>query len=64
MRETLKEIVKAGWQKFSRWFNLSDVIFLAAAGGLGYGIWQIHPPTAWIVLGSLFLILTTYGRFK
>ncbi len=52
------------FRKFLEWFTFSDCVFCVATGALGYGIFQVHPPSAFIVLGSLFLLLTVYGKFK
>ncbi len=51
-------------RKLNQWLSFSDCVFCAATGALGYGIFQIHPPSAFIILGVLFIVLTTYGRFK
>ena len=45
--------------------DTKDVFFLAGLGSVCYGIWQIAPPWAWIVGGSVLLLsalLFTWGR--
>lgn len=64
MRENLKQILSAAGVKLRGWFKFNDVAFLAAAGAVGYGIYQVHPPSAFIAIGGLFLILTTWEKFK
>ena len=41
-----------------------DIIILIAGGALGYGIWQIHPPSAFIVLGALTLGALLVAQLK
>lgn len=60
MRANLHKILSS---LFS-WFDFQDVVFIAAAGAVGYGVWQYSPAAAFITIGSLFLVLTTFGRFK
>jgi hypothetical protein len=42
--------------------RFNDVVFVAAVGALGYGIALIHPATAFIIIGLLFVILSTWGK--
>ena len=64
MSTNLRELVGAIGRLLKTSFSLSDCVFFAAAAALGYGLYQIHQPLAYIVLGILFIVLTTYGRFK
>lgn len=64
MRENLKQIFAVIGKRLAVTFKFADIVFLAATGSVGYGIYQIHPPSAFIAIGSLFIILTVYGRFK
>jgi len=41
----------------------NDAIFFLSAGVVGWGLWQISPATAAIIVGGLFLVLSLYGRF-
>ena len=36
-------------------FDLRDVVFFGGLIMLGYGLYQIHPPTMYVVLGGLFI---------
>ncbi len=49
-----------------RWLDLSrnDVVFLLASWPVGYGVWEIFQPAAFIVIGGLFLTLSLWGRFR
>jgi hypothetical protein len=60
MRAGLRAIFAA----IEPWFSLTDAVFLAGIGAVGYGIYQIDPPWAYIVVGGYFVILTTYGRLR
>lgn len=33
--------------------DLGDVMFVAAVAAVGYGVAQIHVPTAWVVVGVI-----------
>lgn len=33
------------------------LIELACLSTIGYGIWLIHPPTCWIVMGAIILAI-------
>jgi hypothetical protein len=48
------------WPEIDR----NDIVFILSAAAIGYGIWEIHPSVAFIVVGSLFLLLSLFGRFK
>lgn len=37
-------------------FTLYVIGFLALLGGLGYGAYLLHVPTAWIAVGALVMI--------
>lgn len=37
--------------------DLRDVFVACGLGAIGYGIGQIYPPAAWIVIGAVILIL-------
>lgn len=39
----------------------NDVIFLAGAGTVAYGVWQIYPPAGIIALG-LVMVAVALGR--
>lgn len=64
MAENLRSMLTRSWRQLRAWFSLNDLVFIAAAGFLGYGIWLIHQPSAYITIGLLFVLLTTWGRFK
>ncbi len=32
-------------------------------GAVGYGVWQIHGPTAWIVVGVIVVCVSELGAF-
>jgi hypothetical protein len=38
-----------------------DLVALAGLGSLFYGLWQVHEPLAFIVTGSILLILAVRG---
>jgi hypothetical protein len=44
--------------------SVNDAVFVLASAALGYGLWCIHEAMAYIVMGSLFLLLATWGRLK
>ncbi len=44
--------------------NLNDAVFVIASAALGYGLWLINEALAFIVMGSLFLLLTTWGKLR
>ncbi len=60
----LKKAMKALVDKVYALFDLSDVVFLLAVALLAYGVWLIHRPLAFIVVGAIFVVLTTWKRFK
>ena len=63
MRENFKQLLTTVGRAI-RWFNFSDLVFVAGAAAVGYGLALIYKPLAFIVVGTFFVILTTYGRFK
>lgn len=46
-------------RKAAALFDLGDALFVAAVGAIGYGVAQIYPPAAWIVVGLIFIIVGT-----
>ena len=38
-------------------FDLRDMVFVCGLVMLGYGLYQIHPPTMYVVLGGLFIAM-------
>jgi hypothetical protein len=46
------------------WFDKNDLIFFLSAAAIGYGLWQIFEPAAWIGIGGAFFVLSLLGRFK
>ncbi len=39
-----------------QWVGIKEFFYLVGGAALCYGIWQIHPPAAWIAGGSLVFI--------
>ena len=64
MRDNLRAFIRAFGQTFGRLFKVRDLVFLLAVASVAYGIALIHLPAAFITVGMLFVILTTWGRFK
>ena len=50
--------------KLRQALSLDGVVFTFAIASMGYGIGLISVPAAFIIVGSLFVILTTWGLFK
>ncbi|MDZ4344968.1 MAG: hypothetical protein U1E51_21300 [Candidatus Binatia bacterium] len=50
--------------KLFQFITLNDVAFVLAAAALGFGLWLISAPLAFIVMGSLFLLLATWGKLR
>ncbi len=50
--------------KLRQAFNLTDMVFALAFASMGYGIGLISVPAAFIIIGCLFVALTTWGFFK
>ena len=44
--------------QFLKEIDLRDVFFVVALASLGYGLYQIHPPLAFITLGVILLIIS------
>jgi hypothetical protein len=38
-----------------------DALAVAGLASVGYGLWAIYPPLAWIVLGAFALALGLWG---
>lgn len=38
-------------------FDFGDVLFVAAVASIAYGVAQIYPPAAWIVVGLIFIVV-------
>jgi len=38
-------------------FDLRDIFSFGGTGFLSFGVWQVYPPAAFIVAGSIFLWL-------
>lgn len=45
-------------KKLKRVLDGRDLLFTAGLGLLGYGLWQIHEPAAFIGLGAVLLFVT------
>jgi hypothetical protein len=50
--------------KWPTWIDCNDVVFILSAAAIGYGVWQLYQYAAFIVVGTLFLALSLFGRFK
>lgn len=64
MRDNLRAALTALWTGLGKWFRLADLVFLASVGAVFYGIAKIYEPLAWIFTGGLFIVLTTWGKFR
>lgn len=42
-------------------FDLRDAMLFAGIGLLGYGLYDIYPPAAFIVPGAIFVAVATFG---
>lgn len=42
-------------------FDFGDFMLFGGAGLLGYGLYQVYPPAAFIVTGSIFVAVATLG---
>lgn len=42
-------------------FDLRDAMLFAGVGLLGYGLYDIYPPAAFIVPGAIFVAVATFG---
>ena len=51
-------------RKLIQSFTLNDTVFVLAAATVGFGLWLISAPMAFIVMGSLFLLLATWGKLR
>jgi len=40
-----------------KWVDGNDLIVAAGLGMVARGIWMIHPPSAWIVVGAVVFII-------
>ena len=38
-------------------FDLRDLVFFAGLVMIGYGLYQIYPPSMYVVLGGLFVAM-------
>ena len=38
-------------------FGLRDLFVFGGLASLGYGIWQVHVPAAWMVIGLLIFLI-------
>lgn len=38
-----------------------DVVTLLGLGSLGYGLYRVHPPLAFIVVGALVMLFGVWG---
>jgi hypothetical protein len=52
-REALRGIVGTVLLELS----LRDAFAFAGLGAVGYGLWQIYAPSAWIVVGAVLFLM-------
>jgi len=43
--------MKALFSRIAKAFDLQDLFVFGGLGCVGYGIWQVYPPAAWVVVG-------------
>lgn len=55
--------VVGGIAKFAALFDFQDVLLFGGSGLLGYGLYQIYPPSAFIVPGAIFVAVATAPMF-
>jgi len=58
----MKRLITKLGIRLSHAVDLADLVFLAAVASVAYGIALIHKPAAFIVVGLLFVILTTRDK--
>ena len=59
MAELFKLRLAGLWKGVKAQFDFGDVLFVAAVAAVGYGLAQIYPPAAWIIVGVIFIVVTS-----
>jgi len=49
---------------FSKLIDMRDLVFMLALGLLGYGLYRIHPPLAFITLGTILLVISVVSFLR
>jgi len=64
MRENLRDIGNLFFAWLKRSIDAQSAFFLLGLGALWWGIFQISPPASFIAVGSIIVVLSTWGVFK
>lgn len=53
------------WKRFFlEILNVADIIVFGGLGLVGYGVYQIYPPYAWITVGGVLMIFGLWRFFR
>lgn len=64
MRKNLREIGDLFFAWLKRVVDAQSFFFLCGITSLWYGIFQWSPPASFVAVGSIVVVLTTWGVFK
>ena len=64
MRENLKQIGDLFFAWLKRAIDAQSAFFLAGMAMLWYGIHRVSEPAAFIAIGLIIVVLSTWGVFK
>jgi len=55
--QTLKQGTERALRLLRDAFDVRDLFMLSGLSGMFYGIWQVYPPAAWMVVGAVLFWL-------